>query len=160
MAMRHISYLCDGCGRSLEQVREVWMVGGNQYCRRCIAADRSSEASRNSSRAYIGFAFIIALLMMAFALTPKARAQDNGHHLYHADDYSKWHQPGSAASFCNGRETKDGQTTGDCAPTGAEVRRGNGWARVIKERNPTPEQGHLCYGYGQVLCFVPPSTGI
>jgi hypothetical protein len=174
MAMRHISYLCNGCGRSLEHVYEVWMIGGKQYCRRCIDANRLNKASRSSSRAYIGFAFIIALLMMAFAVTPKARAQDNGHYLYHADYYSKWHQPGSDASCCNGRETKDGQTTGDCAPTRAEVRRGNWWAkvpgssewveipdeRIIRERNPTPEQGHLCYGYGQVLCFVPPSTGI
>jgi hypothetical protein len=71
-------------------------------------------------------------------------------------------------------DTKDGQTTGDCAPTRAEVRQGHWWAklqglsewvqipdeRIIKERNPTPEQGHLCYLYGRVLCFVPPSTGM
>ena len=98
MTMRHISYLCDGCGRSLDHVREVWMIGGKQYCLRCVDADRFNEASRNSSRAYIGFAFIIALLMMAFAVASKARAQDNGHHLYHADYYSQWHQLGSIVS--------------------------------------------------------------
>jgi pimeloyl-ACP methyl ester carboxylesterase len=31
--------------------------------------------------------------------------------------------------------------------------------RIIRERNPTPEQAHLCYLYGRVLCFVPPNTG-
>jgi hypothetical protein len=113
-------------------------------------------------------------LTFAFVATPRARAQNNGPHLHHADYYSKWRQPGSAASCCNGKETKDGQTTGDCAPTTAEVRHGNWWAklhdssewvqipdeRIISERNPTPEQAHLCYLYGKVLCFVPPSTGM
>lgn len=162
MALRHVkSYLRDGSGRRMDQ-----------GIRPSVDVDRSKEASRESSRAYIGLAFIVALLMLAFAFTPKARAQDNGHHLYHADYYSKWHQPGTHASCCNGKETKDGQTTGDCAPTRAEVRQGHWWAklqglpewvqipdeRIIKEHNPTPEQAHLCYLYGQVLCFVPPST--
>jgi hypothetical protein len=170
MALRHIkSYLCDGCGRSTEQIGEVWTTGSKVYCsRRCLDAGRPKAASLQSpSRAYIGFAFIIALLMFAFATTPKARAQDNGHHLHHADHYSKWHQPG-VTSCCNGRETKDGQTTGDCAPTRVEVRHGNWWAklhdssewvqipdeRFIRERNSTPEQGRLCYLFGKVLCFV------
>jgi hypothetical protein len=69
-------------------------------------------------------------LMLAFATTPRPRAQDNGHHLHHADYYSKWHQPGNAASCCNGKERKDGQTTGDCAPTRAEVRHGNWWVQI------------------------------
>jgi hypothetical protein len=68
-------------------------------------------------------------LTFAFVATPRARAQDNGHRLHHADYYSKWHQPGSAASCCNGKETKDGQTTGDWAPTRAEVGHGNWWAK-------------------------------
>jgi hypothetical protein len=174
MALRPIkSYPCDGCGRSMEKVCESWTTDGRQYCsRRCLDTLEFKDASRKSSRAYIGLAFIIALLMFAFATSPKARAQDSGHHLYHADYYSKWHQPGTHASCCNGEETKDGHTTGDCAPTRAEVRQGHWWAklqglsewvqipddRIIKERNPTPEQAHLCYLYGQVLCFVPPST--
>ena len=133
MALRHIkSYLCDGCGRSTEQIGEVWTIGSKEYCsRRCLDADRPKAASPTSpSRAYVGFAFIIALLMFVFATTPRARAQDNGHHLHHADHYSKWLQPGGATSCCNGRETKDGQTTGDCAPTRAEVRHGNWWAKL------------------------------
>jgi hypothetical protein len=176
MALRHIkSYLCDGCGRSTEQICEIWTLGSKEYCsRHCLDADRLKAASReSSSRAYIGCVFIVALLTFAFAATPRARAQDNDHHLYHADYYSKWHQPGSAASCCNGRETKDGTIMGDCAPTKAEVRQGSWWAklqdssewvqipdeRIIRERNPTPEQAHLCYLYGKVLCFVPPNTG-
>jgi hypothetical protein len=176
MALRHIKgYLCDGGGRSTKQIGEVWTIGSRAYCsRRRLDVDRPEAASLKSpSWAYLGLAFIIALLMFVFATTPKARAQDSGHHLYHADHYSKWLQPDSAASCCNGRETKDGQTTGDCAPTRAEVRHGNWWAklpdssewvqipdeRIIRERNPTPEQAHLCYLYGKVLCFVPPSTG-
>src|ERR1700730_13295166 len=113
MPLRNIkSYLCDRCGRSTEQICEVWTRGGKEYCsRRCLDADRLRAASRKSpSRAYIGFAFIIALLTLAFAVTPRARAQDNGYYLHHADYYSNEHQPGSAASCCNGGETKDGQT--------------------------------------------------
>ena len=118
------------------------------------------------------FAAILAVFILAFATAPKARAQDNGHHLHHADHYSKWKQPGTDTSCCNGRETKDGQTTGDCYPTTAEVRAGSWWAktddgrwvivpedRIIRERNPDVERTHLCFNYDRVLCFVPPNTG-
>jgi len=177
MALHHIkSHLCDGCGRSMEQVGEVWTIGGKEYCsRRCFEGDRPGATSPTSpSWAYVGLAFIVALFMFVFVATPRARAQDSGHHLHHTDHYSKWLQPGSAASCCNGRESKDGHTAGDCAPTKAEVRHGNWWAklhdssdwvqipdeRIIREPNPMPEQAHLCYLYGKVLCFVPPSTGL
>ena len=175
MASCHVkSYLCDRCGRSIEQICEVWTRGSKEYCsRRCLDADRlKAESGKQSSRAYIAFAFIIALLTFAFVATPRARAQDNSPHLHHADYYSKWHQPGNAASCCNGKERKDGQTTGDCNPTTAEVRAGSWWAktddgqwvivpddRIIRERNPDVERAHLCFNYGRVLCFVPPSTG-
>jgi hypothetical protein len=80
MALCHIeSHLCASCGRSMEQVCEVWTIGDKEYCRRCLDADRFKEASRKSSRAYIAVAFIIALLTLAFAVTPKARAQDIRH---------------------------------------------------------------------------------
>ena len=84
-----------------------------------LSSRPSTSASPRSWRSFI----------VAFATHPKARAQDNGHHLHHADHYSKWKQPGTAASCCNGRETKDGQTTGDCDPTTAEVRPGSWWAK-------------------------------
>ena len=124
------------------------------------------------SSAYIGIAAILAVFIVAFATAPKARAQDNGHHLHHADHYSKWKQPGTNGSCCNGRETQDGQTTGDCYPTTAEVRAGSWWAKNgrrqvgdgprgphRRERNPDVERAHLCFNYGRVLCFVPPNTG-
>ncbi len=113
------------------------------------------------SSAYIGIAAILAVFIVAF-----------GHHLHHADHYSKWKQPGTNASCCNGKETKHGPTTGDCYPTTAEVRAGSWWAkrddgqwvivpddRILRERNPDVERAHLCFNYGRVLCFVPPSTG-
>lgn len=91
MSLRHIeSYFCDDCGRSLEQVREVWTIGNRDYCRRCLDVDRSKEASRKWSRAYIAVAFSIAVLTLAFATTPKHRAQDNDHRLYVAHLLSDW----------------------------------------------------------------------
>jgi len=130
------------------------------------------QSSNIRSIAYIGIAAILAVFMLGFASTPKARGQDNGHHLYHADHYSKWKQPGTDASCCNGKETKDGNITGDCYPTTAEVRDGHWWAktddgqwvvvpydRILRERNPDIERAHLCFSYGRVLCFVPPNTG-
>jgi hypothetical protein len=130
MASRHIK-LCDGCGRSMAQICEVWTLGRKEYCsRRCLDADRlMAESGKQPSRAYIAFAFIVALLTFAFVATPRARAQDN-RHIHHAHYYSKWHQAGSDASPCNGKETKDGQTKGNCAPTRAEVRHGNWWAKL------------------------------
>ena len=132
---------------------------------------RQSTIVRSSI--YIGIAATLAAFIVAFATSPKARAQDNGHHLYHADHYSQWKQPGTNVSCCNGKETKDGRTTGDCYPTTAEVRAGSWWAkrddgqwvivpndRILRERNPDVERAHLCFNYGSVLCFVPPSTGI
>jgi hypothetical protein len=134
--------------------------------------DMLRQSTIFQSSIYIGIAAILAAFIVAFATAPKARAQDNGHHLHHADHYSTWKQPGTNASCCNGKETKDGQTIGDCYPTTAEVRAGSWWAkrddgqwvivpddRILRERNPDVERAHLCFSYGRVLCFVPPSTG-
>jgi hypothetical protein len=134
--------------------------------------DMLRQSAIIQSSAYIGIAAILAVFVVAFATAPKARAQDNGHHLHHADHYSKLKQPGTIVSCCNGKETRDGQTTGDCYPTTAEVRAGSWWAkrddgqsvivpddRILREHNPDVERAHLCFDYGRVLCFVPPSTG-
>jgi hypothetical protein len=87
MSFRHVeSYFCDGCGRSLERVCEVWTIGGRDYCRRCLDVDRS----RKSSRAYIAVAFSIVLLTLVFATTPKHRAQDNDRRLYVVHHLSDW----------------------------------------------------------------------
>lgn len=103
----------------------------------------------------------------------KARAQD--HHPHHKDFYRLWLQPGTNVSCCNARVELNGVETGDCEPVKAEVRGGNWWAwlrqesrwleipdsRILRERNPEQggQQGHLCYSYGRVLCFVPPDSG-
>jgi hypothetical protein len=134
--------------------------------------DMLRQSAIIQSSAYIGMAAILAVFIVAFATAPKARAQDYGHHLHHTDHYSKWKQPGTNASCCNGKETTDGQITGDCYPTTAEVRAGSWWAkrddgqwvivpddRILRERNPDVERTHLCFNSGRVLCFVPPSTG-
>jgi hypothetical protein len=67
--------------------------------------DMLRQSAIIQSSAYIGIAAILAVFVVAFATAPKARAQDNGHHLHHADHYSKWKQPGTNASCCNGKET-------------------------------------------------------
>lgn len=103
----------------------------------------------------------------------KVRAQD--HHPHHKDFYRLWLQPGTNISCCNARVEVNGVETGDCEPVKAEVRGGNWWAwlrqesrwleipdsRIIRERNPEVggQQGHLCYSFGRVLCFVPPDAG-
>jgi len=100
------------------------------------------------------------------------------HHPLHQDFYRTWKQPGSSASCCDARVTRDGREIGDCEPTQAELRRNRDGAvqwfawlrqesrwvevpdeRIIRERNPSTFDAHLCWNYGQVLCFVPPDTG-
>jgi hypothetical protein len=103
-----------------------------------------------------------------------AFAQTNhSHHEYHADHYRHWQRPDAGGSCCNARTTKNGYEEGDCEPTKAEIRNGiwfawlreqNRWVqipdiRIINERNPSPEDAHLCWAYDSVLCFLPPHTG-
>ena len=97
---------------------------------RSLPVATAHQSSNIRSVAYIGTAAILAVFMLGFALAPKARAQDNGHQLYHAEYYSKWKQPGTEASWCNGRETRGGHITGDCYPTTAEFRGGHWWAKT------------------------------
>jgi hypothetical protein len=118
--------------------------------------DTLRQPTNSRPSAYISIAAILAVFILAFATAPKTRAQDNGHHRHHADHYSKWKQPGTDTSCCDGRETKGGQITGDCYPTTAEVRAGSWWAktddgrwvnvpddRIIRERNPDVERAQL-----------------
>lgn len=95
------------------------------------------------------------------------------HHEYHADHYKHWQRPDTGGSCCNARTVKDGYEEGDCEPTKAELRNGtwfawlreqNRWVqipdiRIIHERNPSPEDAHLCWAFDSVLCFLPPHTG-
>jgi hypothetical protein len=84
-------------------------------------------------------------------------------------------QPGTTISCCNARETVFGVEHGDCEPTRYEMRNGEWYAwlrqesrwlhipddRLIRERNPSGEEGHLCYNTytKQILCAAPPDTG-
>jgi hypothetical protein len=120
------------------------------------------------------FAAVLAFAAVAQVFLPlKARAQDHSPH--HADFYRHWMQPGVSPplSCCNARVEVDGVETGDCEPTRAEIRGGRWWAwlrqedrwipiadgKIVRERNPTGQDAHLCWSFGRVLCFVPPDTG-
>lgn len=110
---------------------------------------------------------VLALLVVA------AFAQD-GHSRWH-HWYQHWRQPGTTTSCCNARQTGPlGVETGDCEPTRAEIRAGTWYAwerhlqtwlpipeaKIIRERNPSTEEAHLCWTPASgVLCFVPPDTG-
>jgi hypothetical protein len=106
-------------------------------------------------------AWMPAALVFCCGLLPASVMADD-HNKYHASDYQYWKQPGTNASCCN---------DSDCTPVPAEFRNNQWfakrdgewipipWERIIRERNPRPEAGHLCYTYGRVLCFVPPHIG-
>lgn len=101
-------------------------------------------------------------------------------------------QPGGKTGCCSATEySVEGHkhVRGDCEPTRAELRAGDWYARlrqedidegwpewvripdekIIRERNPSTEEGHLCWQRSVknqaknpeagVLCFVPPDTG-
>lgn len=122
----------------------------------------------------------VTLYSAAFclALVPAISVSQQHHHPLHQDFYRHWMQPGTNVSCCDARITKDGREIGDCEPTQAELRRSKDGAvqwfawlrqesrwveipdsRIIRERNPNAVDAHLCFNYGQVLCFVPPDTG-
>ena len=117
------------------------------------------------------FAFL--LICTVWVVFP-AFSQTDGHSRWH-HYYQEWKQPGSQASCCNARIVyPGGAETGDCEPTRAEMRNGDWYAwerhlaqwlkvpdnKIVRERNPSGEEGHLCWNqYSGVLCFVPPDTG-
>lgn len=124
----------------------------------------------------LSLAAMLALAVLALAIAALAQsppAAPHHHHDFHRDFYRHWKQPGTHVSCCDARVTKDGQEIGDCEPTRAEIRAGAWWAwlrqesrwvpvpdaRIIRERSPNVTDAHLCWNYGQVLCFVPPATG-
>jgi len=130
----------------------------------------------------VAVAGMIAVLLIAFASTPRARAQDQAehdqaehHHPFHKNFYSKWKEPGNPnASCCNARIEQDGKETGDCEPAKAEVRNGSWyvWIRQVKKwervydtqivRDPNPNifDAHVCWTQPRgIICFKPPDTG-
>ena len=122
-------------------------------------------------------ALLFAIVLIVGAAIAATRAQD-GHSRWH-HYYQHWKQPGTGISCCNARVIgPNGEDlTGDCEPTRMEIR-GGGWvawlrqesrwievpdAKVIREPNPSSEEGHLCavkqMGGWLILCAVPPDTG-
>jgi len=121
---------------------------------------------------YLAAALAFVAIVTVF-LPLKARGQDHSPH--HADFYRHWMQPGviPPISCCKARKVEGGVETGDCEPTKARIVNGNwqAWLRqesrwidipddkIIRERNPTGQDAHLCWSFGRVLCFVPEDTG-
>lgn len=132
--------------------------------------NQPESAPAHSAMTHIPAAMIFVGLML---LAVVAFGQD-GHHRFH-HYYQHWKQPGTTVSCCNARMNVMGVEMGDCEPTRAEIRQGDWYAwerltqrwlkipddRILKERNPSVEEGHLCFNKwtGQILCFVPPDTG-
>jgi hypothetical protein len=95
---------CDWCTGLLKGLRDIY--NGNHrerhYCsQECLkegeepAAQYAIAGSRLQSRWYVAVAGMLAVLMVAFASTPRARAQDQAehdqaehHHPFHKNFYS------------------------------------------------------------------------
>ena len=121
---------------------------------------------------------IIIVATIGIMIIDPCVAQTIPHSPLHEDYYQHWKQPGTNMSCCNARVLSNGEEIGDCESTNAELfkdaqgeihwkawlRQETRWIeipdeRIIREHNPTAEGAHLCWNYGQVLCFVPPATG-
>lgn len=162
---------CDECGKPL--LVNSYKDGESELCGlRCLEIKRLKRSAGMQSSWLIG-AIILSIFMVCFAVTPKARAQHQGHDLHHDNAYSKWMQnkPNETLSCCNKKDYDKG--SGDCYPTEAELR-GSGkdiqwWAKrdtgewipipeskIIRERNPdlSGVTAHICEQNGKVLCFV------
>lgn len=130
---------CHWCGGNMRLLRHVFKGrnSSHEYCsEKCLMRGLEREAhhvvtaSRLQSPWYIGLAAVLAVFLLAFATTGKARAQEineshlDGHSQYH-DAYSKWLRNDTHTSCCNLRVMSlDGKTviSGDCRPVEAELR--------------------------------------
>jgi hypothetical protein len=132
------------------------------------------------ARPFLVAAVIVGLGQAAWGICGLGRAQSpmppitGGHAQWH-EYYRHWKQPGTDTSCCNARQALPwGAEQGDCEPTRAEMRKGDWYAwerhtqqwlkvpdaKIIRERNPSPEAAHLCWtSWAGILCFVPPDTG-
>ncbi len=127
------------------------------------------------------FFLLVTAFFFSFPVHAQNQGDHNGHMQFHEDFYKTWKQPGTQIGCCNARIEKDGTHVGDCEPTKAELRKGHdgkpqwfAWVRwesrwveipegrILRERNPTQggTDAHICFNYGNVLCFVPPFGGI
>ncbi len=182
---------CHWCTGLLKGLREIYKENHRErhYCsQECLregeerAAQYAIAGSRLQSHWYVAVAGMLAVFMIAFASTPRGKAQDQAehqqaghHHPFHKDFYSKWKVPGDPnASCCNARIEQDGKETGDCEPAKTEVRNGSWyvWIRQVKKwervydtqivRDPNPNifDAHVCWTQPRgIICFKPPDTG-
>lgn len=118
--------------------------------------------------------FLATIFVLAFAPIAWSQGHDHGHAQFH-DVYRTWKQPGTGVGCCNAKYDDNGHMLGgDCYPTTAWLMP-NGWYamtdsgdvidipddRIVREVNPdeSGSRAHLCFNYGKVLCFVPPTGG-
>lgn len=184
---------CGWCNNLLKGLRNIYK-GQNcerYYCSHsCLTSGedrairyRATLAGMVHSPWYVGLASILAVFMLVFATTPKARAEDHKHHSPWHDFYKDWQQPTpSKSSCCNARFNERGEEVGDCEATNLfELRRtkdGLRWfafvpaidqviqvpdEKIIREKNPdqTGRMGHICFSpIVGVLCAVPPTGSL
>lgn len=125
---------------------------------------------------------MLGLILIVFATSHKARAEEPQHHHEYHPAYETWKQPNSTSSCCNARFNQLGQEVGDCEATSFELRNTDKgvqwWAYVpmIKQSLPVPDQkiireknpdesgrtGHICVNRSthEVLCAVPPTGAL
>lgn len=116
---------------------------------------------------------MVTVLAMGLSACPVAAPAQNHHPLHH-DFYRHWIDPVTGGSCCNARVEINGTETGDCEPTNAKIVAGQWFVwvrqlnayipvpdiRVIRERNPTGQDAHICWQPNRgVICFVPEDTG-
>jgi hypothetical protein len=182
---------CHWCTGMLRGLRNIYK-GQNcsrHYCSEKCLREGEERAARYAiagsgfhSRWYVAVAGMLAVLMVAFVSTPRARAQDQAehHHSPWHDFYKDWKQPNSTSGCCNARYDQNGKEVGDCDATEARLQKDasgalrwfayfkkeNRWIpvpdeKIIREKNPDPtgRDAHFCYNeYTHTpLCFVPPS---
>jgi hypothetical protein len=145
--------------------------------------DERSYKSANcgASRLHTGSYFTLTAVLLASTVAVPSKAEEIDHHRYHDSDYRHWKQPGTDISCCSDQdcapvraELRQGQwfalrqSEWFAAPDYLDIGRWlplrrQEWIpvpdeKIIRERNPSGEDGHLCYSSGKVICFVPPNA--
>src|SRR5512147_515107 len=118
-------------------------------------------------REWIFWIVVLMACLVTVAVHPTGSRAQDGHARWHAY-YQHWKQPGTTISCCNARVNLMGVETGDCEPVPYKFENGEWivwvrqelrWLRIpddrlIRERNPSSEEFHLCYNTytKQILC--------
>lgn len=160
---------CNWCGGSLRHLRHVYKGIGSEseYCsEKCLVRglERTARAAGTvASPWYVGVAAIIAVAMMTFALTPKARAHDPLTH--QVNEYSVAKSK-SGGLCCDGKDyTYVNPYSWERTDKGYRVHIGGKWVDVPKDfevnnmRNPDGEAKVWIMldesGEPFVRCFMP-----